>query len=133
MNIYLDIDGVILANENNLSLGAVDFIKYITDKYDVYWLTTQCMDGDPSWPIEYINRSSQEDLTPWLNRIIPTSWSENKTEAIDFSKPFIWFDDDLFTEEREELIKHDALDSWIEIDLRKDPDMLLKLIKNFPI
>jgi hypothetical protein len=28
MNVYLDIDGVLLANEDNLAIGAAEFIKY---------------------------------------------------------------------------------------------------------
>lgn len=35
-NIYLDIDGVLLANEENLSIGAVEFIKYAVEHFDVY-------------------------------------------------------------------------------------------------
>jgi hypothetical protein len=31
MNIYLDIDGVLLANEENLAIGAAEFIKYAAD------------------------------------------------------------------------------------------------------
>ena len=54
-NIYLDIDGVLLANEENLSIGAVEFIKYAVEYFDVYWLTTHCMRGDPTHAIEYLN------------------------------------------------------------------------------
>ena len=129
MNIYLDIDGVLLANEYNLSEGAVDLIKHITEKYDVYWLTTQCMDGDPAWAIEYINRASEEDLTLWLNKIKPTSWEEHKTEAIDFSKPFYWLDDDQYEEEKAELEKHDSMSSFIPIDLQSDPSDLINKTK----
>ncbi|MEI7838396.1 MAG: hypothetical protein WCI37_01280 [bacterium] len=56
-----------------------------------------------------------------------------KTRAIDFSQPFLWFDDDLFYEEEQDLIKHDALDNWIEVDLRKDENQLLKFITSFPL
>ena len=31
MNVYLDIDGVLLANEENLAIGAVEFIKYAVE------------------------------------------------------------------------------------------------------
>ena len=70
-----------------------------------------------------------------MKQIKPTSWqhSSSKTAAIDFAKPFLWFDDGLFINERNELIDHKALDNWIEVDLRKDPDMLLKFIQSFPL
>lgn len=35
MNIYVDIDGVLLANEENLATGAAKFIKYAADNFDV--------------------------------------------------------------------------------------------------
>lgn len=62
-----------------------------------------------------------------LHSIKPTRWDVAKTEAIDFSKPFLWFDDDLFEEEREELERHNALSSWIEVDLSKNENQLQEL------
>lgn len=128
MNIYLDIDGVLLANENNLAIGAAEFIKYATGHFDVYWLTTHCMDGTAEHAIDYVNRASDEDLRPWLSQFRPVTWSVKKTEAIDFSKPFLWFDDDCFSGEKIDLHEHNALNSWIEIDLRKTPDQMVKEI-----
>ena len=125
-NIYLDIDGVLLANEENLSIGAVEFIKYAIEHFDAYWLTTHCMDGDPAHAIEYLNRASTEDLRPWLEMFKPVTWSLKKTEAIDFSKPFLWFDDDCFTGEKIDLQEHNVLNSWIEIDLRATLDQMVK-------
>ncbi len=49
-----------------------------------------------------------------------------KTEAIDFTEPFLWFDDDCFTGEKIDLQEHGALNSWIEIDLRTTPDQMVK-------
>ena len=43
----------------------------------------------------------------------------NKTE-IDFSKDFLWFDDDCFYGEKQELLEHNKLDNWIEVDLGKN-------------
>ena len=132
-NIYLDIDGVLLANDENLSIGAVEFIKYAIEHFDVYWLTTHCMDGDPAHAIEYLNRASTEDLRPWLEKFKPVTWSLKKTEAIDFSKPFLWFDDDCFSGEKIDLHEHGVFNSWIEVNLAKYPDQMvheLKLLKS---
>ena len=126
MNVYLDIDGVLLANEENLSIGAVEFIKYAVKNFDVYWLTTHCMDGTTEHAIDYLNRAAKEDLSPWLEKFKPVTWSLKKTEAIDFSKPFLWFDDDCFTGEKIDLQEHNAMNSWIEIDLRTTPDQMVK-------
>ena len=132
--LYLDIDGVLLANEENLAIGAIDFIKYATDNFDVYWLTTHCMDGETAHAIDYVQRATNENIRPYLARFKPVKWSIAKTEAIDFNKPFLWFDDDCFSGEKMALNKHGVFNSWIEIDLSKYPDQLtheIKLLKSF--
>ena len=128
-SLYVDIDGVLLANEENLAIGASDFIKFATDNFDVYWLTTHCMDGNPTHAIEYVQRASSENLRPYLQKFKPTSWSLAKTEAIDFSKPFLWYDDDCFSGEKLDLQKNKVFNSWIEINLAKYPDQLIQEIK----
>ena len=128
-NIYLDIDGVILANEENLSIGAEEFIKYAVENFDVYWLTTHCTQSDATHAINYVMRAGNESLRPTLEKLIPTSWSDNKTEAIDFSKPFLWFDDDCYLAEKRDLEANNAFNSWVEVDLRNYPDHIMREIK----
>ena len=60
-NLYLDIDGVILANEANLAIGASEFLKFATDNFSVYWLTTHCMNNEPTHAIEYVQRATDEN------------------------------------------------------------------------
>lgn len=128
-DIYLDIDGVLLANEANLAIGASEFIKYATENFEVFWLTTHCMEGDPSHAVEYVQLASKNNLRPYLENFKPTSWNTAKTEAIDFSKSFLWFDDDCYSDERTVLHEHGVFNSWIEIDLAKYPDQLTHEIK----
>ena len=134
MNIYLDIDGVLLANNLNPANHAADFLRYVLTKYpnSTYWLTTHCQ-GDASVPIQHIGHLFEPDVVALMKRIKPTSWDLAKTRAIDFSQPFLWFDDDLFYEEEQTLIKHNALDNLINVDLSKDPDQLGKFVASFPI
>ena len=136
MNIYLDIDGVLIANEMHAAMHANEFLKYILTKYpnSTYWLTTHCQ-GDSSVPMRHISHLFDDDVAELMKKMKPTTWvhSSSKTAAIDFSKPFLWFDDDLFMNERQELLKHKVLENWIEVDLRKDPDMLGKFLQSFPI
>ena len=47
MNIYLDIDGVIITNNFQPAEHLGEFLKYILEKHKVYWLTTHCK-GDSS-------------------------------------------------------------------------------------
>ena len=127
MNIYLDIDGVILANEGQPSLHAKEFIKFITDNFDVYWLTTHCK-GDAEYTINHIHRFFDLETLSLLKKIKPTNWITWKTEAIDFSQPFLWLDDQIFDKEKNELIKNNTLKSWIKIDLSNNVNQLKDLI-----
>lgn len=132
MNIYLDIDGVLLVNDNNLANFAHEFLVYVTSRFPTYWLTTHCR-GDISYTHEFLKRTFPAKTLEIAKKILPTNWRTNKTEAIDFTKPFLWFDDDLFEGEREELIKHHVFDNWIEVDFKKDINYLQKFLTSFPI
>jgi len=55
----------------------------------------------------------------------------SKTEAIDFSQPFIWFDDQVFEFEKEQLRKNNSLNSWINVDLRENPNHLKDILELF--
>ncbi len=134
-NIYLDIDGVLLANDLNPANFAKEFIQHVLSKYpySTYWLTTHCM-GNPDPAIRHLAPYFDNATIGLLKKIKPTSWDmANKTKAIDFTKPFLWFDDDLFHDEEQALIDHGVLDNWIEVNLRKDENQLLKFIDSFPI
>jgi hypothetical protein len=136
MNVYLDIDGVLLANELYPAMHAAEFIKYVLTKCpdSTYWLTTHCQ-GDASRPVRDLADKFDTETVELIKKIKPTTWldSANKTDAIDFTKPFLWFDDDLFFKEKETLIKHGVLENWIEVNIQKDPDALGKFLNSFPI
>lgn len=134
LNIYLDIDGVLLANDWNAANHANEFLRFVLDKYpdSTYWLTTHCQ-GNPNTPIEHVGHLFEPDVVELMKKIKPTTWDLAKTRAINYDEPFLWFDDDLFFEEKETLTSRGVLDNWIEVDLRKDPDQLQKFITSFPI
>lgn len=134
MNIYLDIDGVLLANDLHAAEHANDFLRKVLNEYPntTYWLTTHC-NGNPDTPIEHVGHLFEADVQELMKRIKPTAWQTAKTRAIDFSVPFLWFDDDLFYEEKETLIVHNAMDNLIIVDLVKDPHQLAKFMESFPL
>lgn len=131
MNIYLDIDGVLLANENTLALHAEEFLSTLLEKYPetTYWLTTHCWRGE-NRAVEILSPHLSPELIERIKRIKPTEWGEAKTDAIDFSQPFLWFDDDLYPEEKAALEANSAVDNWIGIDLVKDPNQLQKQMES---
>ena len=132
MNIYLDIDGVLLANERRAAMYADAFLQTVLAKYpdSTYWLTTHCWQGVNN-VAEVLRPALMPETMELIKRIKPTRWDDLKTDAIDFSKPFMWFDDDLLTEERNMLVTHNALGSWIGVDLAKNPNQLHDLASLF--
>lgn len=129
MNIYLDIDGVLLANDKEAAHHADEFLHAVLEKYpdSTYWLTTHNWKGE--------NRAKQilaphlkPETVALLDKIKPSIWDEMKTEAIDFSKRLLWLDDDLWEDELKTLEKYDATENLILINLSKDPEQLKKII-----
>ena len=130
MNIYLDIDGVLLANENNASLYADEFLQHVLTKYpdSTYWLTTHNWRGE-NRAIEVLSPTLKPETAELLKKIKPTEWGELKTDAINFEEDFLWFDDDLWPDELKVLEQNNATGCMVMIDLNKDPDILKKLIQ----
>jgi hypothetical protein len=123
VNIYLDIDGVLVARGRKPAKHLKEFLKQCTDSYPTYWLTTHCK-GDPLTAIQYLSDILDTQSIELAKRIKPTTWSYSKTDGIDFTAPFLWFDDYLFEYEKEQLRKHDCYGSWIRVDLQNNLDQL---------
>lgn len=125
-NLYLDIDGVLLGHGSVPANGLVEFLKFATENFDCYWLTTHC-NGDVKPVFLYLVGKVPEEALAYIQKIKPTSWGPlNKTEGIDFSKPFYWLDDDLFEPERRVLEEKSCLENFILIELKSNPNQLLE-------
>ena len=119
MNIYLDVDGVLLNHDGTLANHADEFLAAMVHSgHPVHWLTTRCRDGDSSAGL--VQPSTVELMTS----IKPTSWATSKLEAIELANPFIWFDDQPLQFEIEELQECGLLDCWVKVDLLSEPDQL---------
>lgn len=125
INIYLDIDGVLLANTTNAAHGADHFLQYILKRWPdtTHWLTTHQWQNEDTTRLVLAPVLSRETLS-LLERIKPTSWNNLKTEGINFSRPFLWFDDDVMPDEYQILEHHNCIDSLRHINLSRDPYQL---------
>ncbi|MCA9336074.1 hypothetical protein KC967_04215 [Candidatus Saccharibacteria bacterium] len=125
MNVYLDIDGVLLANENNAANYADEFLQAVLAAYpdSTYWLTTHNWRGENRTK-EVLAPHLRPETVPLLDKIKPSVWNEMKTDGINFSEKFIWLDDDLWQDELKVLERHNATDNFILIDLQKIPNQL---------
>lgn len=128
MNIYLDIDGVILTKDSKPANHLKEFLEHITGNNNVYWLTTHCK-GDSAATLTYLSRFFDKDVLELLKKVKPTSWETLKTKAIDFNEEFVWLDDFLLEAEKGELTKNDKLDSWIEVNLKENSDQLREVME----
>jgi len=130
--IYLDVDGVILANEQHAANYADAFLHHIIQNYPTTWLTTHCMNNDPETVIERLKGLLEPATLELLTQVRGAKWDLWKTEAIDFSRPFLWFDDDCYAEERMALEQHGVLSNWVEVNLSKDVNQLRQYLDSLP-
>lgn len=128
-NVYIDIDGVILTKGVVPAQHLDKFLKYVLSKYSVFWLTSRCH-GDSKYTLSYLSKFFPEETINLFKQIRPTNFLVDKTEAIDFNKRFFWLDNEIFESEKTTLIKNGKFDSWIEVNLIKEPNQLLHLIRN---
>lgn len=129
MNIYLDIDGVLLANESNAAPYADELLQTVLKEYpnSTYWLTTHNWKGE-NRAKEVLAPHLKPETVALLDKIKPTVWDELKTDGIDFTEKFLWLDDDLWEDELKVLEEYNATDNFILINLNKDPDQLKTII-----
>jgi len=129
MNIYLDIDGTILTKDKQPAKNLDYFLNWCFSKGDVYWLTTHCKENKNKAVLTYLQPFLNQNTMDLVTKIKPSKWNTLKTEAINFDKPFLWFDDYLLYVEQEELKKRGVFDSWVQVNLNKDD--LTKLIATY--
>ena len=96
MNIYLDIDGVLLINEKQIAPHGDEFLQYVVKKYpqSTFWLSTHCWKGENRC-VDLLSPLLQPETVELIKTIKPTEWNEMKTDALDFATDFRWLDDKL--------------------------------------
>lgn len=128
MNIYLDIDGVILGTASSQE-DIEAWLNYMLDNFlSIYWLTTHCRGGENQTKFWLSGKLPAELVERMSKHIQVTDWGVLKTDAIDFIKPFIWFDDNLMLSERQVLEQHSCLASHFAMNPR-DSEMAKKALR----
>ena len=133
MKIYLDIDGTIVHEEieraGQPAAGLEEFLVALRP-YETYWLTTHCMNGDPQYAQELMKKKVPEDLHPDIDRIQPTAWSLLKTSGLDFTSNFIWFDNDVSSQELKALAQCNENQSLLQVNLKTNPKQLIEITRD---
>lgn len=134
-NLYFDIDGVLRGSASPPD-HVQALLRYALTHFptSIYWLTTHCRQG-----YNHAYQALKDTLpTPLLDQAInliqPTDFGALKTDALDFSTPFLWFDDNLFESERHLLAQHHAISSHFWMNPR-DPhsaQLALQALQSLP-
>ena len=132
MNLYLDIDGVLLDTKHQkVPDGGKEFIEFAVSNFSCHWLTTHCQ-GDSRRAIDYLSNYYSSRTIELLKTIQPTKWNTLKTEAIDFTQPFVWLDDYVFQSEMDILHENRTEDSLILVNL-DSPNELRNLMVSLQV
>lgn len=123
MNVYIDINGVMLTKNHKQAYFLKELLSFLIAKHSIFWLTTHCK-GETDSTIAYLSQFLDTETLNLTKNIHPTDWKTFKSEAIDFTKKFIWLDDYLMESEMVMLRKNNTLNSWIPINLEQNPNQL---------
>ncbi len=134
MNIYLDIDGTMIHEDrwdmaNPVADGLNEFIIALRP-HNTFWLTTHCRDGNPERAREIMKQYLPPELHVDIDRIKPTVWDTMKTEGIDWSQDFIWFDNDISAFEWEKIERGGENQQAIEVNLKINPTQLKEITED---
>lgn len=126
MNIYLDIDGVLLREDGRAADFADEFLQFILANWPdtIHWLSIRNREGREHI-IETLRPHLKAKTLKQIQNIKLTTWEDLKTDAIYFKRPFLWYDTNLYPEEEEILEHYQALPCFRRITLRKIPMQLL--------
>lgn len=130
MNIYLDVSGTLLTRDGQPAQFLDEFLEYVTTEHNCFWLTSLCR-GDAETVIQHLrNHKVSSNALSFARKIQPTNWEYLKTEAIDFTNDFRWFDDNIKEEEMAVLKQRRIIYTFVHIDLQNDPQQLRKAAQN---
>ena len=127
MNLYIDIDGVLLTKNGDPAPCVKEFLIEATTNHTSYWLTTHCK-GDAIHAVSHLKRKLPEELWGYIEKIKSTNWDVLKTDGIDFTQDFRWFDDAPMMAEVKLLEEKGVVDKLIVVDLKGEPDSLKGLL-----
>jgi hypothetical protein len=77
-----------------------------------------------------MKRVTDESLHPIIESIKGTVWDTSKTQGIDWSQDFIWFDNEIASFEWEKFTNATENQRVIEVNIRENHDHLVELTED---
>ena len=123
LHVYLDIDGTLLYEPKEgvgdealdyqfLCEGIEELLEFVCAHCQPFWLSYRARLG--------YTKALEEHLFPYLpplaRTIPPAYWNDFKYEGVNVEMPFLWFEDDIESEDRAWLETHNWLDSFVPLD-----------------
>ena len=128
LSVYLDVDGVLRGCASPKE-DIEAFLWFCLENCYCYWLTSYCR-GGMNIAVQKIGDISPELKFELEARFQPTDWRFSKSEAIDYSEPFVWFDDNAPMDMLSELNGYgpNARKNFYLVD-SSDPDAAKKMLQ----
>ena len=130
MNIYLDIDGVLIDTKGYKQMPYLkEFLTTVFDisNNNVYWLSTHTKNGENDKALYYLKEVLDKDIFNMVRGIKNTKWYDLKTQGIDLNSDFLWFDDVIFQAEYNVLEKINK--EYCLIKVENNLEEIVKLLK----
>lgn len=121
--VYLDIDGTLLYDPGDgtgredldyqfVCEGLTELLEFVVAHCEPYWLSYRARLGRT----DSLEQRLFPDLPELARQIPPAYWDRHKHEALDPSRPFLWFDDDPEDEDLTWLQQNDRQAALIRMD-----------------
>ena len=120
-DIYLDIDGVLkCVAAPSVDVEALLWYCLTYHPNSTYWLTTHCRGGVNNAPRALSGILPDDLYNEVCIKFKPCDFGAMKTDGINFARPFVWLDDNLFKSELAVLEEKGAADNAFWVDSRDD-------------
>lgn len=126
MDIYLDIDGVLI-RDGRVTPHCFEFLRWAVKSHRPFWLTTRDAHGEHDGILRAFRHALGTptlalEIEALLRAVRPTRWHGSKVDAIVLWRDFVWIDDDPLLAEVEALRKRGLLNRLLIVD--SDEDLL---------
>ena len=132
MDIYLDIDGVLI-RDGRVTPHCFEFLRWAVKSHRPFWLTTRDAHGEHDGILRAFRHAlGTATLAPEIEALLlavrPTRWRGSKVDAIVPWRDFVWIDDDPLLVEVEALRRRGLLDRLLIVDSDEDLLAVMKAI-----
>ena len=127
LTVYLDVDGVLRDCASPVE-DIEEFLWFCLGNCYCYWLTSYCR-GGMNIAVQKIDGISQKLRFELNARVQPTDWHFSKSEAVDYSEDYVWFDDNAPFDMLAKLKSHGANGKnfyWVD---SSDPESAKKMLE----